>query len=853
MMKYVINFSGVLSKAFIKLFTLTTFFLFTSTLYAQTVVNSLSALKPYLDDDNANVKLAPGNYYIDADDIANGDFGNPLFVFEGNNSTYDFTGVTLYINTDVMRAFGNVDYSHLQTLGNNNVLKNLTMIDDGTVDDRPQKRATNIHMDGSNNLIDGFHLTVRGSYPYGYGDAFGKGGGPVIYHYKHSAINVRGNYSHLKNTTIIHHSYGHAIFMQAASHPTIEGCYVEGQVRTTDDMLAEEGTGSPADNVDFMTTWGYKLPPGYMMSLGEAGIRAYNAGTTYVDGVEISRGTDNPTVIDCTVRYMRTGVTVAHATGTKYVEGCTAIACENGFSLGSGTLTNCKADLAYGPVYQNTYGSDNGYLADITIIPAVDPYYNGSKTVAYVGGSNHEITLTGTETVVNQDFKIKFGGSKDIVRLLGTNSPSQNNFDAQSCEFNNNTQYPMVISSGSGNNTIKSCGNVTDNGSQNNVSGSSNCPSLNDNIALNGVASQSSTDYGGSASRAIDGNTNGNWANNSVTHTSPNENNPWWEVNLGGTYSIDEVVVFNRTNCCMDRLSDYTVSVINGTTTTYFETFATHPAPSQTVNAGGAYGNIIRVQINGTGTLSLAEVEVYAGEISTDINYQLIKRNATGYAIDGGSNGGNIEGRSVELYNFVQHDNLTWTEINLGGGFFAYEKLNSGYCLDGGDAGTNGQNVVLSARDDTDWGQQWEKIDAGNGHYRLQKRGTNFSLDGGSGGAVNQSVTLGASSSSDADQQWRFDFVSSNSRQSTNEMKTLESDIVMYYPNPVKDKLSLSLPVQTYTAFELYGVDGSVYHQDEIPENDSALSIDFSSLTDGVYVLKLLGKDAVKSLKIIKE
>ena len=122
-----------------------------------------------------------------------------------------------------------------------------------------------------------------------------------------------------------------------------------------------------------------------MLSLGEGGIRAYNAGTTIINGIEYSRGTSNPTILNCTIKNMRTGVTIAHATGTKYVEGCTAIGCENGYSLGSGNVVDCYADCTYGPVYSSTYENDKNYHAEITILPSSAPYYNGSGSVAYIG------------------------------------------------------------------------------------------------------------------------------------------------------------------------------------------------------------------------------------------------------------------------------------------------------------------------------------------------------------------------------------------------------------------------------------------------------------------------------------
>jgi len=438
-------------------------------------VNSLVELLPYLDDDNVDVSLAPGVYSISPEDIEKGTFGTTdfedrakvLLLFSGNNSTYDFTGVTLNFDTEIFRSFGKYRVHEVVVTGSNNVLKNLTMVDVGSEYKGPTKGALGVCMDGRDNLIEGFHLTVKGSFPYGYGDAFGKGGNSVIKHQKHSAFLVRGLRNHAKNCTIIHRSYGHAMFMQAASYPTIEGCVIEGKVRKTDDMLAE--TSGPAFDVDFMTVWGYKLPSGYMMSLGEAGIRAYNGGKTIIDGEIFQRGTDNPTIINCTIKHMRTGVTLAHATGEKHVEGCVAIGCENGYSLARGTVLNCKADCAFGPVYSSTYENDKGYNADITIIPAEDEYCNGGGSVAYIGGSGHEITLRGSSEAIDQGLKIKVGGDKGNIRLMNGNLPNQNNFKASDFTLKNLTDYPVSLSSKSSGVTVKSKGEVSDNGTNNKV------------------------------------------------------------------------------------------------------------------------------------------------------------------------------------------------------------------------------------------------------------------------------------------------------------------------------------------------------------------------------------------------
>jgi hypothetical protein len=67
-------------------------------------------------------------------------------------------------------------------------------------------------------------------------------------------------------------------------------------------------------------------------------------------------------------------------------------------------------------------------------------------------------------------------------------------------------------------------------------------PSSGD-LALGKTATQSSTGYSSPASRAVDGNTDGNWAAGSVSHTNL-DHQPWWEVE--GRLKPGAANVFNR-------------------------------------------------------------------------------------------------------------------------------------------------------------------------------------------------------------------------------------------------------------------------------------------------------------------
>ncbi|MFO0901246.1 MAG: DUF1553 domain-containing protein [Pirellulales bacterium] len=75
-----------------------------------------------------------------------------------------------------------------------------------------------------------------------------------------------------------------------------------------------------------------------------------------------------------------------------------------------------------------------------------------------------------------------------------------------------------------------------------------------ENLAAKGTATQSSTTFGGDAKQAIDGVTDGQFAEHATTHTAESQD-PWWEVDLGAALPIDAITVWNRTDFSVgDRL-----------------------------------------------------------------------------------------------------------------------------------------------------------------------------------------------------------------------------------------------------------------------------------------------------------
>jgi hypothetical protein len=120
----------------------------------------------------------------------------------------------------------------------------------------------------------------------------------------------------------------------------------------------------------------------------------------------------------------------------------------------------------------------------------------------------------------------------------------------------------------------------------------------------------------------VDGNVDGAFFDGSVTHTAEDGSaEPWWQVDLGTNVAINEVAVWNRTDCCSTRLSDYYVLVSDHPFTsdslaasladpgvTAFHEQGTAGRPSSFPAA--VTGRYVRVQLKGNAPLSLAEVEV---------------------------------------------------------------------------------------------------------------------------------------------------------------------------------------------------------------------------------------------------
>lgn len=175
------------------------------------------------------------------------------------------------------------------------------------------------------------------------------------------------------------------------------------------------------------------------------------------------------------------------------------------------------------------------------------------------------------------------------------------------------------------------------------------------NLCNGANATQSSTADGAVASRACDGNVNGILADGSVARTN-SETTPYWQVDLGRVYLLQQIKIFNRTDCCLSDLSNFYVLVSNdpfrsadlNTARAQFgvdEYFFEGNVDQLAFALAPTSGRYVRIQLAGSGRLNLAEVEIYGSTqvpdsctAVIDMFYVIDRSGSMNYSISGASN-----------------------------------------------------------------------------------------------------------------------------------------------------------------------------------------------------------------------
>ena len=433
-----------------RLFILFLFLSVNVALKARTVkISSLAELNQYGQLNNQKIVLKPGTYnltdYLNADSIrakiARKDY--PYFTFLGSSNTFILKDVKLVIDTRLREQLKfPIHTNEIIVKGNDNVFDGLEIIETGN---GLSPGGAVLEIAGKGNTIKNFDILVKGSFPYGYGDLFGKGGPDVIRHKKQSGFLITGSYTRVYNVKLIMRAYGHGFFIQKnAGNVHFENCYVEGELRKTDDILKE--TSGPAFDVNFRTWTAnregkYVVTPGYMKSLCEDGFRTYGQNK-------------NISFKNCTAKNTRGGFEL-RTNGGVVLENCTTIGTERAYWIGnSAVIKKSKGDANYGPLL---FVEGSNVSVELKVLP------NESDRIVHalatIQGKNNKVALFA-----------KKERKQELPVLIGYTHPEHGESmspygqaAAENLVIINKTKMPVIVGRETSNSLIQSRGVIQEN------------------------------------------------------------------------------------------------------------------------------------------------------------------------------------------------------------------------------------------------------------------------------------------------------------------------------------------------------------------------------------------------------
>ncbi|WP_139955790.1 carbohydrate-binding protein [Flavicella sediminum] len=426
---------------------------------AQITVNSLAQFRVAVQNSNQMIILQAGEYQLN--DLPS---GSRVINCTGSGNTIDLTGVR------IKTLVGSIREVYFIISGDSNVLKN------GAIEDYYQSGLGEVtdfsaynhdrnnlayglkgdpvmSITGNGNLVDGLEMTIKGSFPYGYGSQYGIGSTNTFGLSKRCGILITGKAgggvgNTLDHITMYHHAFGHGIFMQNnATETTIKNSYIEGRMRLSDDMYNDTETydlpyitgyrfpsGDNWRDIPFAES--YPIPYDVMYPLSEDGIRSYN-------------GSGSVLVENCIVKQMRGGIRLylassATVTNTKAIDcGATNFNMPN-----NGTITGSSGNFSYAPLSDFRLSRSRQNI-EMTILPS--PNAVGPHNLADILGNDHHIIFHRADGPLDTE-------ETRVIVVSGDNST-----------IVNETEYAIVLEASASGNTISSCGPVTDNGSNNTI------------------------------------------------------------------------------------------------------------------------------------------------------------------------------------------------------------------------------------------------------------------------------------------------------------------------------------------------------------------------------------------------
>lgn len=137
------------------------------------------------------------------------------------------------------------------------------------------------------------------------------------------------------------------------------------------------------------------------------------------------------------------------------------------------------------------------------------------------------------------------------------------------------------------------------------------------------MSSRYTRSYPAYAKNAVDGNTHTHWNSRSCVHTNQ-DLDPWWQVDLYYRAAVSRVIVYNRFDCCSERLDGMTITVGDDPTGAHSDVcghvqYMRGVRVKTVVCSEPLFGRYVRVGIKGRRYLNLCEVEVMGNYVEFNL------------------------------------------------------------------------------------------------------------------------------------------------------------------------------------------------------------------------------------------
>jgi len=434
-----------------------------------TLIETLDAFRAAIKKDGQKIRMKPGIYRADTVDepvIApilrakpdqNGklpvNHQEHIFAVNGSSNYFDLRGVVFETPVSVqskLTAKTHVSDSwHINGVGNTfegGYFRNVTDLP------YPQYRVTESEFEicNDNNTFLNCTFVIKGSVPYGYSDFYGKGAKNFGRLNKHSFMSIlHANNTRLIGCRVYMQSFGHCVHFHTVDGVLIKDCYFTGVLRPTNDIFKEQAGRARDYGFKIMFRGERPIPRDEMIPLTEDGVRSY-------DDVK------NVTVLNTTVKRLR-GCFQLLCTGDVTLENVTVLeAGDFGYDISAGSLgkvvmKNCRADIAYNPLFNLTRGEmPRNAFYEVTILSPDEQVKPTERTsLGTICGEDCTFLLhDGTKRPLPKEINfLHCGGTKGLANSTVINY----------------TAAKLILNDRVKNCVIRSFGDVEDHGKQNTV------------------------------------------------------------------------------------------------------------------------------------------------------------------------------------------------------------------------------------------------------------------------------------------------------------------------------------------------------------------------------------------------